>query len=280
MEKAPTIFVLISSLLNIIFLSFLIKRSNEIKKLKNQLSEFKKRSSSDMYALGKFSEFEMIAAGVTHEISNPLSVILARSSQLLKSVNNEKGDDTIVKGITQIHQSAEKITTLIKNLRSYIGRSEEAPEEIIALKDILSEALGLVEERLKNHGIQLRLKNIEKIFVSGHKKQYEQAILNLISNSFDAIDQQAEKWIEISASKTNERVQLYITDSGHGISKEIRHKMFEPFYTSKKGKGTGLGLTIVRGLIQRNGGNLKYVEGANTTFLLELPKAAGHLYHQ
>lgn len=181
--------------------------------------------------------------------------------------------------MNQIKSNAERIASIIESVRGYIYRNDDQIEDFISLKDIIDNVLVFYGQRLKNHGIELRLKSIEKTYITGHKGQFEQAMLNMISNSFDAIDQLEEKWIEISAVKTEKTIQIFIKDSGHGIPVEVRGKMLDPFFTTKKNKGSGLGLTLVKGIARKHGGDLKYVENKNTTFMLELPQSSSMHYH-
>jgi signal transduction histidine kinase len=257
----------------------LYKKNKETEKLKNQLKHFKGDSDEDLYSRGKFSELGLMSAGITHEISNPLSIILGRITQLQRiEIKPEKQED-IKKGLDQIKSNAERISRIIQSVREYIYRNDEESEEFISLREILNNVLVFYGQRLKNHGIELRLKNIDGVYISGHKGQFEQAILNLISNSFDAIDHLDEKWIEISVNKTIDNIQIYVKDSGHGIPAEVRSRMLDPFFTTKKSKGSGLGLSLVRGIAQKHGGDLKYIEDEHTTFMLQLPQANSVHYH-
>lgn len=256
----------------------LFKRSNEVKVLKDQLKGFKGSSEDELFSRGKFSELGLMSAGITHEISNPLSIIIGRIIQLLRIEISPDKKDEVEKGLLQIKSNAERIGTIIESVREYIYRNDEETEDFISLKEIVNNVLVFFGQRLINHGVELRFKDIENVYVSGHKGQFEQAILNLITNSFDAIDSQKEKWIEISAEKSEDKVQIVIKDSGHGIAEDVRSKMLEPFYTTKKNKGSGLGLTLVKGIAKKHGGDLKYVEGEHTTFMLELPQATAMQY--
>jgi C4-dicarboxylate-specific signal transduction histidine kinase len=278
MEKLQLILLclFILSTVGFAYAFFLEKKKSH--KLRENLKGFQGQSEEDMYGRGKFSELGLMSAGITHEISNPLSVILGRATQLLKPGRMDNKETTL-KGIEQIKNNAERIGTIIQSVREYIYRNEDIKEDFIPLKEIIDNVLVFYGQRLKNHGIELRLNRIDKVYVSGQKGQYEQAILNLISNAFDAIDKLPEKWIEISVEKTKENIQIYFRDSGSGIPVDVQNKMLDPFYTTKKGKGSGLGLTLVRGIAQKHGGDLKYIEGEHTTFLLELPQPTGTLYH-
>jgi C4-dicarboxylate-specific signal transduction histidine kinase len=278
MENYQTIIFSFFILLTGILIFALFKRTNEIKALKSQLKGFKGSSEDELLSRGKFSELGLMSAGITHEISNPLSIILGRITQLLRIDPSPGKKAELEKGLMQIKTNAERIGTIIESVREYIYRNDEQKEDFISLKELINNVLVFFGQRLKNHGVDLRFKDIEKVYVSGHKGQFEQALLNLITNSFDAIDDKKEKWIEISAVKHEDKVQILVKDSGHGIAEEVRSKMLEPFYTTKKNKGSGLGLSLVKGIAEKHGGDLKYVEGEHTTFMLELPQASSMQY--
>lgn len=257
----------------------LLRKIKEARSLREQLKIVRGQSDDELFGRGKFTELGLMSAGITHEISNPLTVILGRVTKLSKMDISPKNKQDIVQGLDQIKTNAERIATIVQSVRKYIYRNDEETDVFISLTEIINDVLVFYGQRLKNHGIELRLKNVEKIYVSGHKGQFEQALLNLISNSFDAIDKLDEKWIEISAKKLNENVQIYVTDSGFGIPAEIQGKMLNPFFTTKTHKGSGLGLSLARGIAQKHGGDLRYVENEHTTFMLELPMASSSQYH-
>ncbi|MCM2349438.1 MAG: HAMP domain-containing histidine kinase [Bacteriovoracaceae bacterium] len=257
----------------------LVRKTNEAKNLKEQLKIIRGQSDDELFGRGKFTELGLMSAGITHEISNPLTVILGHVTRLSRMDLNDKNKPDIKKSLDQIKKNAERISSIIQSVREYIYRNDEETEEYISLTEIIHAVLVFYGQRLKNHGIEFRLKNVDKIYISGHKGQFEQALLNLISNAFDAVDNLDEKWIEVSAIKTNDNVQIYVRDSGQGIPSEIQSKMLNPFYTTKKNKGSGLGLSLVKAIAQKHGGDLKFVEDEHTTFMLELPQASSYQYH-
>lgn len=279
MENAYLTLFSLSLLLNICLVVSLRKLTKNALKVSQQLIDIEGQSEDDLYGKGKFSELGTLSAGITHEISSPLTVILGRLTKLMRTDFSKLKKEELDSGLEQIKKQTERVATVIQSVRQYIYRDEQSMEDVISLREIIDNVLVFYGQRLKNHGIELKLKDVDSAYVSGHKGQYEQAILNLISNSFDAIDNLPEKWIEISTLKSDEGVQIFIMDSGHGIPVEVRKKMLDPFYSTKKGKGTGLGLTLVKGIAERHGGDFKYVESPNTTFMLELPKASSIHYH-
>lgn len=253
----------------------LIKERALIRELEDQNQDLSGLRDTNLFGKGKFSELGLMAAGISHEISNPLSIILGRVTQLQRIYRDPEKVKDVAAGLTQIRAQSERLAKIVSELRSYIYRDDEQVEARIPLRDILGEVQIFLGERLKNHGIELRPVNLDGIYLSGHRGQLTQAVLNLINNSFDAVDALPEKWIEISAVKNEGFVDLYFKDSGTGISGEIRTHMMEPFYSTKKNRGSGLGLPLVRSIAETHGGAFQYIEHAeHTTFLLELPRAA------
>ena len=98
--------------------------------------------------------------------------------------------------------------------------------------------------------------------------------MNLFNNAFDAIEFLPDKWIELSGQETTDSVKLFVKDSGRGIPEDIAQRIMEPFFTTKKsGRGTGLGLALSKGIVEKHGGKLVYLKNSpHTTFLIELPK--------
>lgn len=255
----------------------LIREHQKTISLNNKLAEFSAEQNDELFGKGKFSELGLMSAGIAHEISNPLNIITGRIEQLQRNYRNPAKEKENAQGIQQIRVASERITTIIKHLRNYIYRDDMASEDLISLSEILEDVMVFIGQRLKNHGIELRLINTENIFIKGHRGQLEQAIINLVNNSFDAVDGLPEKWIEITAVEGSENIEIFFKDSGCGIPVAIRDKMLDPFFTTKKMKGTGLGLPLVKGIAEKHGGDLIYVDKApHTTFMLELPKAQLH----
>lgn len=108
--------------------------------------------------------------------------------------------------------------------------------------------------------------------------ELSRVFLNLLNNAFDAVANLPEKWIKVDISDSDTCTEISVTDSGHGISKEVSDKMFNPFFTTKEtGKGTGLGLSISVAIVQVHNGKM-YLDSEcpNTRFVVEIPKGLGH----
>lgn len=240
------------------------------------LDQVIKERNQKLLSQSKYSELGMMSAGIAHEINNPLAVIQARTTQLLRIYRNPEKSQEMGDGLQQILYTSERITRTIQGVREFVHQNDKGPKNEVNLKDLIDDVLAFCGQRLRNHGINLRFYNLENYKVYGNKIQLEQIILNLLNNSFDAIEFLSDKWIEISVLENTEEVQIIIKDSGHGIPDHIAERMMEPFYSTKDlGKGTGLGLALAKGIAEQHGGHLSYLKHQkHTTFILELPKQA------
>jgi len=135
------------------------------------------------------------------------------------------------------------------------------------VKDVIEKTLNLQKAQLKDHNIEVET-NLEHAIINGYKNEFMQVILNIISNAKDAIDEKREKdkefqgKIKIISKKIDNSVIIEIEDNGGGIPEEIKDRLFEPYFTTKEeGKGTGMGLYMVKEIIERMNGK---IEATNT----------------
>lgn len=249
---------------------FEIMKDKEEKNFKGLL----KARNDQLLGQSKYSELGMMSAGIAHEINNPLAIIQAKTTQLLRIHTNPERQKELTEGLEQILYTSERINRTIQGVRDFVHQDERMVREEFSIKTLVDDVMAFCSQRMKNHGVNLRFYGLEKFMLRGNKIQLEQVLLNLLNNSFDAIEYLPDKWIELSVHETDHTLQMYFKDSGSGIPPEVAIRIMEPFYTTKNiGKGTGLGLALARGIVEKHGGALAYVSNTrHTTFVLELPK--------
>ena len=223
----------------------------------------------------KLSALGEMAGGMAHEVNTPLATIKLLTSQAHKEVTGDIPDlESLESWLVQIDKTVDRVAKIIKGLKSFSRNTSEDPLELTDLQSIIEDTTSLCYERCKLHGIDLRvLLPSEPIYVNSRPAQLCQVLLNLVNNAHDAIENEKEKWIEIQAKKTQNGIELSVSDSGPGIPNDLKEKIFNPFFTTKAvGKGTGMGLSISHGIIESHNGSLKISDSSKRTcFVISLP---------
>ncbi len=228
-----------------------------------------------MITSAKMASLGEMAGGIAHEINNPLAIIIGKADSLKKLIHKPELDKELLdKNLDKLVATAHRISRIIKGLKTF-SRSD-ANDAFIATKaaSVVDDTLGLCQEKLKNSGVEVHIDIPTDLEFDCRATQISQILLNLINNSYDAIQNLSEKWIRVSVEESvNGTIRFSVTDSGPGIPKEIADKLMQPFFTTKEvGKGTGIGLSISRGIAQDHYGTLFLDRSApNTCFVLELP---------
>jgi PAS domain S-box-containing protein len=236
-----------------------------------------KRQEVELRALAqdKLASLGEIATGVAHEINQPLSYIKIILESTLNDIENEKLDRAELSGdFNESLRQVGKITNIISHLRTF-GRSDVTSFNPVKLSTVLDDTLILMNERLRIKNITIDIQLAEYLpFLYGNQVKFEQIFVNLIQNSMDAIEEQGKGEIILSAQVDNNEVLITYSDTGKGIDPKMQEKIFEPFFTTKEaGKGTGIGLSIVYGIIQEHEGTItcESVMGKGATFQIRLP---------
>ncbi len=231
------------------------------------------RSRNQMYHSSKLFSLGVLAAGVAHELNNPLTGVIAYTEMLLRK-NCDKSFDEDLKKIMESAQRCEKI---VKNLLSF-SRQRMPLKTLESINDIIDKAVELRNYKLSSNNIEIvrKYENIQGLLVDS--QQIQQAILNILLNAeYAIIEAKRTNGRIIFATNYNEdrtKAIIKITDNGTGIPEGLVHKIFDPFFTTKPvGSGTGLGLSIAYGIITEHGGTVKVesTEGEGSMFTVELP---------
>ncbi len=242
----------------------------DIKLLENE----RQIMAAKMIESAKLSSLGEMAGGIAHELNTPLAIIISRAAILLEKFSNgDANPNESAKQIDKIKLTAERIAKIVKALRQFSRDSKNDPNEIFSISSAIEATLELCQEKLTQSEIMLIKNYSTDLEISGKFTEISQVIMNLISNSIDAIEPMKDKWIKIEATEIENYCQIRVSDSGAGISAEIQEKIMNPFFTTKEiGKGTGLGLSISNGIIKSHGGKIWYdKQSSNTSFVILLP---------
>lgn len=213
-----------------------------------------------------------MAAGMAHEINNPVAFIKLSSEQLEDVLGDETPDIELCREMTvNIQNTATRIGAIIRSLKSFARDGAEDPMVPTKVNQIIEDTLILCSEKFRNRNVHLKYEKFpETLVVDCRAVQISQIVLNLLQNSLDAVENLPEKWVEISFEDSDEEIKLFVTDSGNGIPEHIRDKILQPFFTTKEvGKGTGLGLSISRNIMSAHKGSIDIdTKHSNTRFVL------------
>ena len=218
----------------------------------------------------RVAELGTLASGMAHEIGTPMNVILGRAEYLMDRVKEEP----VKKGLQTIVAQVERIIKVMNQLLAFARRKppERGP---LVLKDIVEGSLELFRERLAKSGVTVELALDDHCpAAQADADQMSQDMINLIMNALHAMEDGGT--LRVGLEPEQGGIKLTVGDTGHGIPKDALPKIFEPFYTTKEfGKGTGLGLTVVKGIIEEHQGTITVdsEESKGTTFTILLPKS-------
>jgi two-component system NtrC family sensor kinase len=233
----------------------------EIKALENQIIH-----SEKLATLGQ------VAAGVAHELNNPLTSITVYASYLKKKLN-EDIDESDLEKIDRIVQAATRIQKFSRDLVTYARPSGEKPT-LIDITEVVEHSLSFCEHFIEKANAEIAFKvedGIQQMY--GIRGQLEQVFVNLITNACHALTGENDE-IRVTVSPTeNGRVKITLADSGHGIPQDKVDRIFEPFFSTKpEGKGTGLGLSIVRNILLNHNAEIQVESklGKGTTFTISI----------
>jgi PAS domain S-box-containing protein len=226
----------------------------------------------------KLASIGELAAGVGHEINNPLAICIGNLNLIERELIKENYQNlNVLEKIKKIRTASNRIKKITDGLRIYSRLDAEA-SEISSLGDIVSQTLDLVSDIYEKEGVEISLEfshRLNSFLVKGDSGKLQQVLMNLVSNAKDATDGQKSRTLAVKVLKSEGRVSVSVKDNGHGIPDSIRSKILDPFFTTKKsGKGTGLGLGLVREVIESLGGKLEIESSVGTgscfTIILDL----------
>ena len=232
----------------------------------------------------KMTTLGIMAAGMAHEINQPLNVIQVCADFILKVLN--KGDTLEKRDLVSlgkdISDNVQRAAGIIKHMRDF-SRQSDAVKTKVCINRPIRDVFNVLGQQLRVHQIRVELELDAHIpYIMAEHNRLEQVFINLVTNAIDAMDEKGklrgtdpwERVLTIRSYVEHGRVTAVVSDTGTGIPEEMRHKIFEPFFTTKEvGKGTGLGISISYGIVKDYDGTIDVdsTPGEGTTFTLTFP---------
>jgi PAS domain S-box-containing protein len=223
----------------------------------------------------KLRALGQLASGVAHDFNNSLAAILGRAQLILRRVKDEE----LIRSLGIIVTAAEDAASTVRRIQTFARKSVATELELLDVGNLLRDAIEITRTRWQNEALAAGL-NIDVVlnaepqsFIAGNASELREVFVNLIVNAVDAMPHGGS--LKICCQRKGERIKLRFADTGTGMREEVRERIFEPFYTTKGVHGTGLGLAVSYGIIERHQGMIS-VESQlrkGTTFNIDLPFA-------
>ena len=241
-------------------------------------AQYRKQMEQQMIVTERLASLGTLAAGVAHEINNPLAIIRESAGWMRQlfakdELKNIPRHGDFVKALDKVEKSVERASRITHQLLGFVGKSESAVTEV-NLMELAEEALQLITHEVQNRDIQI-IRQMESSLdtIWSDAYQIRQVLLNLLTNAIHAVN--FDGTITIAVEDVGDSQVITVSDSGQGIPRENLDKIFEPFFSTKPpGQGTGLGLFVSRGIIEKLGGTVEISSkiGQGARFCIRLPK--------
>ncbi|MCP3940582.1 MAG: hypothetical protein GY710_03760 [Desulfobacteraceae bacterium] len=246
-----------------------------------------KQTQQQLVQSAKLASIGELAAGVAHELNQPLMIIRNTSQLILRNMEKNRYDINLLeKDLTGIVNNSKRMMIIIDHLKKF-SRQSEQDFLSVDVNMVIDNCFLMFKEQLKVDNIQITKALFSALpMVAGIPSQLEQVFLNLLINARDAINQKLENEnlglnemgkiaiLTRVAGKKRKEIEILIKDTGVGIGEQIMGTLFDPFFTTKDvGKGTGLGLSISHGIVQDHHGKIDVYDTGpgGTTFRVRLP---------
>lgn len=230
----------------------------------------RKRFEDKMERIDRLTSLGELAAGLAHEIRNPLAGMKTTSQVLRRRLRLDEQNLSLFKSIEQeIDRLNKTITSLL-----LFSRPKSAEREAVVLVEVLTETLQMLSQSIHDKQILIEQHLLPSLTLYVDRDHLKQILLNLFLNAIKIMDQKGR--LMISADHLDEHIQIKITDFGPGMDEDVKDKIFNPFFTTDS-KGTGLGLSVVHQLVVQNEGEIDVIskKGVGTTFILLFQREGG-----
>ncbi|MBW2646937.1 MAG: response regulator [Deltaproteobacteria bacterium] len=260
-----------------------IRRGEEIRLSEEKLREakFRAKMGQQMIAAERLASLGTLAAGVAHEINNPLAIMKESAGWMMLLLKKTElaampRKQDFEMALNKIEKSIERVRRITHQLLGAARKSDSALSEV-DLRDLVDEAVQLVHREAANKDIEImQVMDSSAAIIQSYPYQLRQIMINLLTNAIHATGSGGK--ITIMLEDNGDEVSLTVSDTGEGISEENLERIFEPFFTTKSpGEGTGLGLFVTRGIIEKMGGTIDVESrpGHGSSFRIKMPKSQG-----
>jgi signal transduction histidine kinase len=240
--------------------------------LRQNLDQLVERMASDLDIASRLAAISRITGGVAHEIKNPLNAIVLRLDLLRERLG--ESDEELVKEIDLLSKEVRRLDRVVKTFLQF-SRPVEVKLQAIDLSALAREVTDLMAPQGRLAGIAVDFESRGAAWMRGDADMLKQAVLNLVTNGLEATAPGGA--LKVSVENSHGRVRLEVSDTGPGIPAELRDKVFQLYFTTKK-QGSGIGLAMTYRAVQLHNGTIDYTTegGRGTTFRLEFPAAIQH----
>ncbi len=247
-----------------------------IKKLQSE----KESAIKEMAHVSKLADIGRLAAGVAHELNNPLMIIQGFAENIESMIDNKEIDlDELKWQLNPILKATSRMAKIISQLTRLSRDDEEITFVVTNLAEVIEDVIQLIKNQVAYNDIELIRDYDKDIFVKCDPNQIEQIVLNIINNAVHALMQRHKnRKLKVSIKERSTTARLCISNNGPTIPTEIKDKIMTPFFTTKEvGEGTGLGLSVSYGIMKAHGGDLTFKSDKRngTSFMLHLPIVEG-----
>lgn len=274
-RKIALVIILVGGLAIVLTALFISKRMvNHIARSERE----KEMMNEQVIEAGKLASVGELAAGIAHEINNPVAIMVEEAGWIEDLLDEEEfreseNLDEFRRALKQIKTQGIRCKEITHKLLSF-ARKTDPKLKMVSLNDLIQEVIGLSEQSARYSNVKI-IKQLTSDLpvISVSPSEMQQVLLNLINNAIDAMDGKGGQ-IEVTTRAENRYVIVDVADTGHGIPRADLQRIFDPFYTTKPvGKGTGLGLSICYGIVKKMGGEITVnsAVGLGTTFHVAIP---------
>jgi signal transduction histidine kinase len=254
-----------------------VRRRTEVLEQRNRelhdALEKLRRAQDDLVRSEKLASMGRLVAGIAHEINNPVNAVINTLEPLEEAIRTGTAADA-EEMLRVVRRGAARTKAIVQALHNYSRGDEQRPRELSLARSV-DDTVDLLRHHLRD--VQVSKDIDPQLKITGFPGQIDQVFMNLITNAAQALSGRPGS-IRIAATRQGDNVEITVTDNGPGIPPDVLPRIFDPFFTTKDvGEGSGLGLSIVHGIVDRHGGHIEVESrvGEGTTFRITLPSRSG-----